>query len=53
MIAAKKPASVEQNGAVAQPLHPANKRVWRCHIATKLTPRCLVVVDQDDNGELP
>jgi hypothetical protein len=41
------------NAAVAPRLHPENNCVWRCHEATKLTPRCLVVVDDDDNGELP
>jgi hypothetical protein len=51
MFVAKKAFGVEQNGAVAWLLHPAKKRVWRCHEATKLTPRCLVVVDHDNNGE--
>jgi hypothetical protein len=51
-IAAKKTSGVEQNAAVALRLQPENKRVWRCHEATKFAPRCLVVVDHDDNGEL-
>jgi hypothetical protein len=51
MIAAKNPLGVEQNAAVARSLHAANKRVWPCHEATKFTPRCLVVVDHDNNGE--
>jgi hypothetical protein len=52
-IAAKRPSVVEQNVLVAPLLQPTSKRVFACHEATKLTPRCLVDVDRDNNGELP
>jgi hypothetical protein len=44
---------MEQNGVGARLRHHENKRVLACHEATKLTPRCLVDVDRDNNGELP
>jgi hypothetical protein len=51
-FAGKKSASrLEPKAAVALLLHRENKRVRARHEATKLTPRCLVDVDHDNNGD--